>query len=226
MPDQNDSNDSNSVSLLRADLRIVSRMIKPGSKVLDVGCGDGALLSYLDAMKQVEARGIELSPEGVHTCVKKGLSVVQGDADTDLVDYPTGSFDYIVLSQTLQATRHPQKVLTEMIRIARYAIVSIPNFGYWRVRLQLLLSGKMPRTTALGHAWYNTPNIHLCTIRDFLDTCQHNNIRVWKSETPDSWFSRFDFLRHSIFNLLQEEAIFLLSADPFPKERKPKDPAS
>ena len=151
----------------RVDLLLVADMVEPGSRVLDVGCGDGALLEILTRDRGVDGRGVELSQAGVNGCVAKGLSVVQGDADTELTDYPDDAFDYVILSQTLQATRHPRQVLEHMLRIGRRAIVSFPNFGHWRVRSQLMFFGKMPRTESLSYSWYDTPNIHLCTVADF-----------------------------------------------------------
>src|ERR1700730_16121586 len=150
----------------RGDHLLVAQMIERGSRVLDVGCGDGDLLQLLEG-RGVGGRGSELSREGVNRCVAKGLAVVQGDADTDLVDYPDDAFDYVILSQTLQATRQPRVVLEHMLRIGRRAIVSVPNFGHWRMRLQLLIGGHMPRTENLPATWYDTPNIHFCTIKDF-----------------------------------------------------------
>ena len=144
-------------------------MVAPGSRVLDVGCGDGLLLEMLARDRQVDGRGVELSQRGVNDCVAKGLPVIQGDADTDLADYPEDSFDYVILSQTLQATQRPRVVLEHMLRIGRRAIVSFPNFGHWRVRVQLLIYGRMPRSTNLHYSWHETPNIHLCTIKDFVD---------------------------------------------------------
>ena len=136
--------------------------------MLDVGCGDGELLRLLMDERDVDGRGIELSQHGVNDCVAKGLSVIQGDADADLADYPDDGFDYVILSQTLQATRHPRVVLEHMLRIGRRAIVSVPNFGHWSVRAQLALRGRMPVTQNLAHSWYDTPNIHFCTIADFV----------------------------------------------------------
>ena len=146
-------------------------MVEYGAKVLDVGCGDGELLRLLSESRGVDGRGIELSREGVNECVAKGLAVIQGDADTDLGDYPDDAFDYVILSQTLQATRHPRIVLEHMLRIGRRAVVSFPNFGHWQVRLQLLFAGHMPRTDILPFSWYDTPNIHHCTIKDFRQLC-------------------------------------------------------
>ncbi len=142
-------------------------MIPQAASVLDVGCGDGSLLEYLTAAKGVDGRGIELSQQNVNACVARGLSVVQGDADTDLAEYPSQVFDIVILSQTIQATRSPRAVLGHLLRIGRRAIVSFPNFGHWRIRLSLLAMGRMPRTRALDYAWCDTPNIHLCTIADF-----------------------------------------------------------
>jgi methionine biosynthesis protein MetW len=154
---------------LRPELAAIADMIRPGTRVLDVGCGDGALLEHLVRAKGVDGRGIEISQQNVNACVKRGLSVVQGDADTDLGEYPGGVFDAVILSQTIQATEKPAKVLHDMLRIGRRVAVSLPNFGHWRVRASLLAFGKMPRTRTLDHHWYDTPNIHLCTLSDFVD---------------------------------------------------------
>src|SRR5262249_18278037 len=166
---------------LRRDLGLIAEMIEPGARVLDIGCGDGALLAYLVRYKNVDGRGMELSQSGVNSCVGHGLSVIQGDADSDLEAYPTGAFDVVVLSQTLQATREPRRVLEALVRIGRRAIISFPNFGFWRIRLHLLLRGEMPMSHLLTHPWYETPNIHLCTIRDFVAVCDEIGIRVERS---------------------------------------------
>lgn len=153
---------------LRPDLAAIAEMIPYGARVLDVGCGDGALLEHLAASKNVDGRGLELSQQNVNACVTRGLPVVQGDADTDLSEYPSGAFDVAILSQTIQATFAPRDVLGHLLRIGRRTVISLPNFGHWRVRLALFADGRMPRTQALGYAWYETPNIHLCTIADFV----------------------------------------------------------
>src|SRR5436190_12250234 len=164
----------------RVDHLLVSAMVEPRSRVLDVGCGDGELLRLLE-QRGVDGRGIELSREGVNECVAKGLAVIQGDADTDLVDYPDDAFDYVILSQTLQATRRPRVVLEHMMRIGRHAVVSFPNFGHWKIRLQILLGGHMPRTDNLPYAWYETPNIHFCSIKDFRQLCGVAGVKMERS---------------------------------------------
>ena len=199
---------------LRRDLRLIAEMIDPGARVLDIGCGDGALLAYLVRQKNVDGRGMELSQSGVNSCVGHGLSVIQGDADRDLEAYPTGAFDVVVLSQTLQATRQPRKVLETLVRIGRQAIVSFPNFGFWRIRLHLLFCGRMPVSHLLTYPWYETPNIHLCTIRDFVAMCDEIGIRVERSLTLDRYGQPYSLDPHgSLANLLAEQGVFVLSED-------------
>jgi len=152
---------------LRADLAAVAAAVPEGARVLDIGCGDGQLLAWMRDTKGVEGRGIELDPENVAAAVGRGLAVVQGDADTDLADYPDAAFDVVILSNTLQAMQRPAAVLAELVRIGRSAVVSFPNFGHWRVRMSLALGGRMPVTRSLPVSWHETPNIHFCTIRDF-----------------------------------------------------------
>ncbi len=200
---------------LRHDLRLIAEMIEPGARVLDIGCGDGALLAYLARHKAVDGRGIELSQSGVNACVGHGLSVIQGDADRDLDAYPQAAFDVVVLSQTLQATRQPRRVLEALVRIGRRAIVSFPNFGFWRVRLHLLLRGRMPMSDLLAHPWYETPNIHLCTIRDFAALCDELGVKVERSVTLDRHGRPYALDPHgNLANLLAEQGVFVLSGRP------------
>jgi methionine biosynthesis protein MetW len=162
----------------REDYREILRLVRPGSRVLDVGCGEGALLELLTRDKGVDGRGLEISQAGVSAALARGLAVVQGDADRDLPDYPARAFDYAILSQTLQTVRDPRAVLNELMRIAERAIVSFPNFGHWAVRWALLTRGRMPTTRSLPTPWWATPNIHLCTLRDFTDLVADLNLRV------------------------------------------------
>jgi methionine biosynthesis protein MetW len=196
---------------LRGDLRLVADMIEPGSRVLDIGCGEGELLAYLAEAKGVDGRGMELSQSGVNAGVRHGLSVIQGDADHDLQDYPSDAFDYVVLSQTLQATRQPRSVIAHLVRIGRRAVVSFPNFGHWRIRLNLLVNGRMPVTPVLTHAWYETPNIHLCTILDFIALCEELGVVIERSVTLDRNGLPYRLNpRGALANLLAEQALFLL----------------
>ena len=162
----------------RIDLMLIASLVEQGTRVLDIGCGNGELMELLVAERNVDARGLELSQQGVNACVSRGLAVVQGNADTDLSYYPDQGFDTVILSQTLQATRRPKEVLQEMSRIGSKLIVSIPNFGHWRIRLALALSGRMPETQALSATWYETANIHLCSMLDLTDLCDELSLRV------------------------------------------------
>jgi len=197
-------------SRIRADLQLIADMIEPGARVLDIGCGDGALLEHLVYVKQVTGRGIELSQDGVNACVSRGLSVIQGDADTDLVDYPAGAFDYAILSQTLQATHDPRHVLEQLVRIGRRAVVSFPNFGHWRMRLSLLCRGRMPVTDVLPASWHETPNIHLCTIRDFQALCDELGVTVERALSLDASGRAAPWQSLRLANLLGQSALFLL----------------
>jgi methionine biosynthesis protein MetW len=207
----------------REDFREILRLVRPGSRVLDVGCGEGELLELLSREKGVDGRGLEISPEGVSACLARGLAVVQGDADSDLDYFPARAFDYAVLSQTLPQVRQPRHVLSELLRIGERAIVSLPNFGHWRVRFDLLSQGRMPLTRSLPMPWWETPNIHLCTLRDFTQLCGHLGLRIdacaalaeGKPARP------IDPARASE-NWRAESAIFLLSrADASPHAQAP-----
>lgn len=199
---------------IRIDLQLAADMVAPESRLLDVGCGDGELLDYLFQEKNVDGRGIELSMAGVNACVSRGLPVIQGDADTDLNNYPDKAFDYVVLSQTLQATRAPKDVLENLLRIGERAIVSFPNFAHWRMRLALLFKGRMPRTETLPYAWYDTPNIHFCTIRDFIVTCEEMNATIERGVALNSRGGVRQIGSNAFLgNLLGEQAVFLLRRD-------------
>jgi len=196
----------------RADLQIIAGFITPGARVLDVGCGDGALLERLEIEKQADGRGIELSQKGVNRAVARGLSVVQGDADHDLATYPEDAFDFVILSQTLQATHNPRIVLEQLLRIGRKVVVSFPNFGNWRIRSQFVFRGRMPITEDLPHRWYDTPNIHFCTVRDFLQLVEEVDARI---EAAVALYGDGKVLQRSLpvtlWNLFADQAIFLLS---------------
>jgi methionine biosynthesis protein MetW len=196
---------------LRPDLAAIAEMIPAGARVLDVGCGDGALLEHLAKTKGVDGRGIELVQQNVNACVARGLPVLQGDADTDLGEYPSAAFDVAILSQTIQATRSPRDVLGHLLRIGRRTVISLPNFGHWRVRLGILTQGRMPRTQALGYEWYDTPNIHLCTIADFVALAKDAGATIERALALDEK-GRSAAMRADAWgpNLLADGAIFLL----------------
>ncbi len=195
----------------RIDLLVVADMVEPGARVLDVGCGDGELLQLLAERKGVDGRGVELQRDKVNACVARGLSVIQGDADRDLDNYPDQAFDYAILSLTIQATRQPKTVLKNLLRIGRRAIVSFPNFGHWRVRTGRLCSGRMPGTDNLPDIWYLTPNAHLCTIRDFADLCARVDAEVEEAVAFNDYDRRLPIKWSlSLQNLFGEKAVFLL----------------
>ena len=192
---------------LRPDLAVIAANVAPGSRVLDVGCGDGALLAALRDEREVDARGMEIDPGNVALCVSRGLSVIQGDADVDLADYPDDAFDYAILSQTLQTTHRPDQVLEQLLRIGKRAFVSFPNFAHWRVRLSLLWGGRMPVTRLLPIAWYETPNIHHVTVDDFRELVRKRGITVERA-----WFLNGDRqTTAAAANFRAEHAVFLLS---------------
>lgn len=194
---------------LRKDLKLIADLIAPGTRVLDIGCADGALLSYLVAEKSVDGRGIEISQSGVNACVARGLSVIQGDADNDLEEYPDQSFDYVVLSRTLQAVHKPKEVLLELLRIGKRAIVTIPNFGQWHVRLSLLTRGRMPVTKELNKSWFETENIHFCTILDLYDLIESEGIHILDFVPHKKSGERLQMGRTRA-NLFADQALFLL----------------
>jgi methionine biosynthesis protein MetW len=196
---------------MRVDLRLIADMIAPGARVLDIGCGDGTLIAHLFETKGCDARGIEVDMALVTRAVAHGLPVMQGDADIDLAHYPDGAFDYVVLSRTLQAVARPREVLRQLLRIGARAVVSFPNFGHWLVRWQLLSRGRMPMTPTWDRQWYETPNIHPCTIRDFFDLCAAEGYAVERWLAADEDGRRTPWRRSRwLANLFGEQGLFLL----------------
>lgn len=199
---------------MRVDLQRIAQMIAPGSRVLDIGCGDGTLIGYLFRTRGCDARGIELDMAETTRAIAQGLAVMHGDADSDLAHYPDRAFDYVVLSRTLQAVERPLLVLRQMLRIGRCAIVSFPNFGHWQVRLQLLTTGRMPVTRAWGRQWYETPNIHPCTILDFFELCAAEGYVIEEWLAADDAGARSPWRRSAwLANLFSEQAVFMLRAE-------------
>ena len=184
---------------MKPEFKIISNLINKNSHVLDVGCGDGILMEFLIQEKKVNIRGIEISKTKVQNCIAKGLTIIEGNAEEDLQQFPDKSFDYVILSQTLQAFLNPEKVINELLRIGKQAIVTIPNFGYWKIRLHLLLKGTMPITKTLPDEWYNTPNIHLCTIKDFVFFSKDKNFKLSKSIALKN--NQLSFITNSNLNL-------------------------
>ena len=166
---------------MKLEFKIIANLIEKNTRVLDVGCGDGTLMEFLQHNNKIDIRGIEILKSNVQKCIGKGLTVIEGDAEKDLSQFPDGSFDFVILSQTLQAFLNPEKVISELLRVGKKAIVTIPNFGYWKVRLHLLTKGTMPITRTLPDEWYNTPNIHMCSIKDFFNFCEDRKINLYKS---------------------------------------------
>lgn len=198
---------------LRPSLRAIANLVPKGSKVLDIGCGNGELLMWLTHEKKVDGRGLEISQAGVNACIAGGLSVVQGDADTDLQYYPDKAYDYVILSQTLQTMHSPKEVLSNLVRIGHHAIISVPNFGYWKNRLYLGLFGRMPVTKTLTYQWYDTPNIHFCTLSDFVELCELMHIAIEKRVYVDHRGIPSYFQGKGAFaNLFGEEGIFMLNS--------------
>jgi methionine biosynthesis protein MetW len=202
----------------REDFREILRLVRPGARVLDVGCGEGDLLALLESEKSVDGRGIEISAAGVSACLTRGLTVMQGDADRDLAEFPVKAFDYAILSQTLQAVREPRTVLANLLRLADRAIVSFPNFGHWRVRLALLATGRMPETAVLHDPWWSTPNIHLCTLRDFTALCADLDLRIESAAALTTGRpARAMNPLGALENWRAESALFLLSRNGAPR---------
>lgn len=212
---------------MRDDFKEILRLVRPRARVLDVGCGEGELLELLTREKQIDGQGLELSGEGVAACLARGLAVVQGDADRDLDHFPTKAFDYAVLSKTLQQVRDPRHVLSELLRIADRAVVSLPNFGHWRVRWALLTKGRMPETKALPEPWWSTPNIHLCTLRDFTALCDDLDLRIEACAAliPGKAARMVDPAR-PLENWRAETALFLLSRKAEPATAPAPPPSS
>ena len=196
---------------MKQEFKIISDLIKKNTRVLDVGCGDGTLMQFLQNSKQIDIRGIEISKENSQKCVGKGLTVIEGDAEKDLSQFPDGSFDFVILSQTLQAFLNPEIVIKELLRVGKKAIVTVPNFGFWKVRLHLLVKGTMPITKNLPDEWYNTPNLHMCTIKDFYKFCHERDVKLAKAlalhNEKTSYINKANL---NIKNLTAELGIFLI----------------
>ena len=196
---------------MKQEFKIISDLIEKNTRVLDVGCGDGILMEYLKYNKEIDIRGIEISKDNVQKCLSKGLTVIEGDAEKDLLQFPDSSFDFVILSQTLQAFLNPEIVIKELLRVGKKAIVTIPNFGFWKVRLHLLIKGTMPITKNLPDEWYNTPNLHMCTIKDFYNFCENRRIKLDKSlALHNEKISSINKLNLNIKNLSAELGIFLI----------------
>ena len=196
---------------MKKEFKIIAQLIENNTRVLDVGCGDGTLMKHLKDNKSIDARGLEISKNNVQNCTSKGLSVIEGNAEKDLHQFPNLSFDYAILSQTLQAFYNPEKVIDDLLRVANKALVTIPNFGYWKVRMHLLFKGTMQITKTLTNEWYNTPNLHMCTIKDFFNFCSNKNIELYKSIALSSEkTSTINKKNLIIKNLYSELGIFLI----------------
>ena len=198
---------------MKQEFQIISDLIEKNTRVLDVGCGDGILMEYLKYNKEIDIRGIEISKDNVQKCLSKGLIVIEGDAEKDLLQFPDSSFDFVILSQTLQAFLNPEIVIKELLRVGKKAIVTIPNFGFWKVRLHLLIKGTMPITKNLPDEWYNTPNLHMCTIKDFYNFCENRRIKLDNSlALHNEKISSINKLNLNIKNLSAELGIFLIES--------------
>jgi|TARA_B110000881_G_C18372568_1_gene411968 methionine biosynthesis protein MetW len=197
---------------MKREFEIIADLLPNNSRVLDVGCGDGTLMKFLSKEKNIDVRGLELDEANVEICISKGLSVIEGNAETELGQFPDKSFDFVILSQTLQAFYSPVTVLNHLLRVGKASIVSIPNFGYWKVRADLLFFGKMPKTNSLPYKWYNTPNLHMCTIKDFYELCKDRNINMKKIIGINN--NRTSLIHNNnirLKNFFSEVGIFLIS---------------
>ena len=196
---------------MKEEFKVISKLIDEKSRVLDVGCGDGILMEYLSKNKIVDVRGLEISKEKDKKCLSKGLAVVEGDAEYDLKQFPDLSFDYVILSQTLQAFMSPENVIEDLLRVGKKVIVTIPNFGHWKIRVDLLFKGEMPITKNLPYEWYNTPNLHMCTIQDFYNFCNNKGINIFKTISLNGQkVSKITPSNLKYKNLISELGIFLL----------------
>ena len=196
---------------MKNEFRVIADLIEKNTRVLDVGCADGTLMKFLKDNKNINIRGLEISKDKVQKCIAKGLTVIEGNAEKDLSQFPDKSFDYVVLSQTLQAFLNPELVINELLRIGNKAIVTIPNFGYWKIRLHLLTNGTMPITKTLPDEWYNTPNLHMCTIKDFVHFVKSRNFRIFKSLALNNEdVSLINNSNLGIKNLFADQGIFLI----------------
>jgi methionine biosynthesis protein MetW len=197
---------------MKNEFKIIANLLPPQSRVLDVGCGDGTLIEALIKEKNIDARGIELGEGKVKECISKGLSVIEGNAETELSQFPDKAFDFVILSQTLQAFYQPENVLAQLLRIGDKVIISIPNFGYWQIRASLLFFGKMPVTKSLPYTWYNTPNLHMCSIKDFYQFCEKKKIKLDRViGINGEKISSIYRINLELKNLLSEVGIFLIS---------------
>ena len=196
---------------MKEEFKIIANSIQKNKSILDVGCGDGELMKFIYENISKKIRGLELSKDNVQKCIQKGLTVIEGNAETDLEHFPSNSFDYVILSETLQAFLNPEKVMNDLLRVGKTSIVTIPNFGFWKVRLNLLFKGTMPVTKTLPNEWYNTPNLHMCSIKDFVNFCNNRKINLFKSlALKNNKVSSINKFNLNFKNLMSELGIFLI----------------
>ncbi len=198
---------------MKQEFKVISELIDKNSKVLDVGCGNGDLIKYLQEKTTTNIRGLEISKSSVQNCLSKGLTVIEGNAENDLYQFPKQSFDFVILSQTLQAFLNPEEVLKQLMRVGKKVIITIPNFGHWKIRINLLLKGTMPVTKNLPYSWYNTPNLHMCTIKDFFDFCRERKIKIFKTlSLSNNNLTQITANNLKLKNLTSELGIFLIES--------------